>query len=302
MRKVIAIAVIMGSITLALSSIKLPRSAIDLDASTQTVSIGVAKDTVLDPFVVTKVVFYAPGEFDDAAFKTSVAVTKTEASPGQMTLQGLKLEPGSTLKIRKQPGAEKTFDLFLNSPGPSQFSLLTQGGIETATDGSLRSVQSPVPKSFRINVPEGVARLVISLAEDQWLERLPLSAASLSFFDGGEKNGVPYRFSAIDSGRVRFSEIELDDGKNRELELRLGQPFFLEPASNGFVRFLKLSQEGIALQYTGAVSALGTGWEGLAPTSHMPSILSYLFSLQWLKQSLSIILSVAGLFIGLALR
>lgn len=302
MRIVIALAIIMGSITLAFSSIKLPRSAIDLDASTQAVSIGIAKETVLDPFVITKAVFYGPGEVDDAAFQSSLGLTRTEASPGQMTLQGFKLEPGTALKIRKQPGAESTYEFLINSPSTWELSLLAQGRIETDTDGVSRPSQSAAPQSFRISFPAGAARLVITLAEEQWLERLPLWAVSLSFFDGGEKDGVPYRFSAIDNGHVRFSEIELEDGKNRELELRLGQPFFLEPAANGFVRFLKLSKDGIALQYTGTVSALGTGWDGIAPTNHMPSILSYLFSLQWLKQTLSVILSIAGLLIGLALR
>ena len=303
MKFLVAIAVIVGSVALALSSVKLSSSTIDLDASAQTVSIGVTKDAVtLDPFVVTKAIFYGPGQIDAfgqiAPFESSFSVTRRDISLPLMTLQGLKLEPGVILTMKKQPGGELTFELFLDSPRSWQFSLFAQGHLESEADGSVRSTQSAAPQPFRVSLPKGPVRLAVTLAEEEWVERLPVTANILSFFDGGEKDGVPFRFSALDAGHVRFGEIELDDGKNKELELRAGQPFFIEPASAGVVRFLKLSKEGVALQYTGMVSTLGVGWNERGATSFMPSYLTLYSSKDWVRQGLSAIFAVLGLYLA----
>lgn len=297
--RLIAFIVIVGSIALALSSLKLPSSTIDLDASAQSVAFGVTKDPVtLDPFLVTKAAFYGPGLIETsegASSFQSIFSLAGDLLSSPLTFQGVKLEPGTTARIRKKPGAERAFEIVLDSPRPWLFAMFAQGRIDAETDGQSRSLQSLAPRSFRVSLPKGTARLSVTLAEEFWTERMPMPVALLSFFDNGEKDGVPFRFSALDSGHVRFGDIELDDGKNKEMELRPGQPFFIAPARDGVIRYLRLSKEGVALQYSGGVSAIATGWDGEPPTSHMPSLLSFIFSKDWVKQGLSVIFGLAGL-------
>jgi hypothetical protein len=297
--RIIALIVIVGSIALALSSMKLPSSTIDLDVAAQSVALGVTKEPVtLDPFLVTKATFYGPGSIETSDGSSSFRSMFTLAGDlltSPLTFQSIKLEPGVTVRIRKQPGGERAFDILLESPKGWLFSTFAQGRFDTETDGQSHAVQSQAPKTFRVRLPKGVVRLSVTLAEEVWTGRMTMPVASVSFFDGGEKDGVPFRFSALDRGHVRFGDIELDDGKNKEMELRPGQPFLIAPATDGVVRFLKLSKEGVALQYSGGVSAIATGWNEASLTSHMPSLLSFIFSKDWVKQGLAIVFSLLGL-------
>jgi hypothetical protein len=283
-----------------LSSLKISSTPVDLDAESQTLSFTAAEAGELSPFAIGSVVFYGSGQADIGGtitpFRSNFSVTKADASQPLMTMRGLTLEAGTAVKIRKRPDTEKSFDLEVRGGGARQFLLLAQGQLQIEADGASHTVQAQIPQSIRVSEQDGPARFALVLAEREWSEKRPVHASALSFFDGGEKDGVPYAFSTLDSGHVRFSEIELDDGKNKELDLRAGQPFFVKPKQAGGIRLLKLSAAGINVRYSGEVASLGTGWTEQDPTSHMPSWLVFLASKDWVKQAASALLAAYGLY------
>lgn len=302
-RYIAVIVFVVAGIVLSLSSIQLGSTPVDLDAASQAVSLSFAGDRrSLAPFVVTSATFYGAGEIESSdtktRFQTNFTVNRLDTSLPLMSLQGLTLETRAQLKVRKRPGLTNSFEIQVQAPLPQQFTLLAQGHFEVETDGTRREVKVEIPEVFQINMSEGAATLALTLAEPEWSERLPLSVTSLSFFDGGEKDGVPYHFSALDAGHIRFGEINQNDGKNDELELRSGQPFFMVSKKPGQVRYLKLSQKGISIQFSGDIKDIGTGWEKETTTHHMPSYLAYISSKDWVRHAVSGVLAVLGLLLA----
>lgn len=294
--------VVIGAI-LALSSVRLRSTEVDIDATLQAMSFTVAGDkaVTLAPFVVTDVTFYGSGQVvtrgAPASFQSTFGVSKKSSEGALMTLQGLKLQPGAKLRIRKRPGNEHPFELEVEANAPPKFQLLVQGQVEAKIDSRPWLEQSLSPHTFDINLPEGPVTFTLKLAETEWSERRAFNVSALSFFDGGDNDGVPFRFGALDRGHLRFSEIQWDDGRNRELELRVGQPFILKPLPSSTVRYLKLSQTGIVVQFSGAVSDIATGWDDHTATSHMPSYLALVTSKDWVKQALSGLIAAFGLLL-----
>lgn len=309
-RYVAVIVFVVAGIVLSLSSIQLRSTLVDLDAKSQAVSFSFAGDRPsqapdkrsLSPFVVTSVTFYGAGEIESSntktRFQTNFTVNRLDTALPLMSLQGLTLETGAQLKVRKRPGLANSFEIQVQTPSPQQFTLLAQGHLEVETDGASRDVKSEIPEVFQINMAEGTATLALTLAEPEWSERRPLSIDSLSFLDGGEKDGVPYHFSALDTGHIRFGEISQNDGKNYELELRSGQPFFMVSKIPGLVRYLKLSREGISIQFSGDIKDVGTGWDKETTTHHMPTLLAYISSKDWVRHAVSGVLAVLGLLLA----
>jgi hypothetical protein len=294
---------VVAGIVLSLSSIQLKSTPVDLDAASQAVSLSYAGDKhSLAPFVVTSATFYGAGEIESSntktRFSTNFTVNRLDTALPLMSLQGLTLETGTQLKVRKRPGLANSFEIQVQARSPQQFTLLAQGHYEVETDGVRRDVKSEIPEVFQINMSEGAVTLALTLAEPEWSERRPFSIASLSFFDGGEEDGVPYHFSALDTGHIRFGEINQNDGKNYELELRSGQPFFMVSKIPGLVRYLKLSREGISIQFSGDIKDIGTGWDEEATTHHMPTLLAYISSKDWVRHTVSGVLAVLGLLLA----
>jgi hypothetical protein len=325
-RYIAVIVFVVAGIVLSLSSIPLRSTLVDLDAKSQAISISFASDRPsqapdkrsqapnkrsqvpdkrsLSPFVVTSATFYGAGEIESSntktSFQTNFTVNRLDTALPLMSLQGLTLETDAQLKVRKRPGLANSFEIQVQTSSPQQFTLLAQGHYEVETDGVRRDVKSEIPEVFQINMSEGAASLALTLAEPEWSERRPFSIGSLSFFDGGEEDGVPYHFSALDTGHIRFGEINLNDGKNYELELRSGQPFFMVPQKKipGLVRYLMLSREGISIQFSGDIKDVGTGWDEEATTHHMPTLLAYISSKDWVRHTVSGVLAVLGLLLA----
>jgi hypothetical protein len=204
---------------------------------------------------------------------------------------------------------ERTFEILVRTTGQvqqiSELTVFAREGFQLNTGGEARGYK-PValhdnkpapPQAVRI-APSGgllVFRVKLAATEKEWAIRRPFNVKALRFFDvDDEKDGTPGVFSTIVAGSIRFEKIQTIDGRDFEITLRSGQPLRIDKTGKGYVRQLRLADNGIHAEFSGDVSELKTVW-GDRERDHMPSLLAVFSSRDELKAAGALLALLFGL-------
>jgi hypothetical protein len=283
---------------------KIDPSPIDLSVATDYLEFTSGKNgDALAPLFVKYVSGSGPGKIEGLDFavevKTSWSVERRDPSGRPLTLQNITVDRGTELSLKRLPGRKTEF-LLTYAPGEAgSLNLIAVGSVRLVVDGQLRDLEAINPIVLDISARDRPLGARFELDEQEWLDRGPRPATRLSFFETVlSKEGEPQFFSAIQQGSVRFSDIETDDGRNKQLELAQGQPFQLTPVA-GSLGSLKLSADGIRVRYSGTASQLQTlasGWSSGPVTVHMPTYLEW----AWPKTITKALLALVALLLAAA--
>lgn len=307
-------------IVMALLSIRIPKTEIELDLGMTEVQFELSKTVILADAMVLSALgaselrevqlpralsvdgqsiaaqkVMAPTE-TGAALR--LAVIEDAESPGTITLTALLLPAGTKVWV-SHTGVPDQYRISLETSEKSRLNLQVSiaGTLQVAFPGAQEEqVVYTIPRTIQMQAVSNLVDIDLTLPEGAWASLAPhLPVQNLAFvrIDQFVDTTGTYirRVSTIQSGMLYFTELN-----SREYPLRIGEGLQFEQ-SGGQMRDLTMEDGQLALKFHGHVRGMTTGWEE-SPNNLMPSWLEWLSARHGLTLLWGTTLYIFGVALG----
>jgi len=281
-----------------------PRDYMDFVVTADKVTLRVAASDKSGPelkspaAILKRLEFISPSVADgiDAMPDELFAVEETEAKA--ITLQPFAVAGNSLVTVSRLAGSPHTFQ-FEIQPALDELRVLAQDRFAIETTSGRRETRKGdsiniVPKPTDPLVPEVPAPSIfrITLAEPHLIFSQTFQLSGINFIESDPGTLSP--FNTVQRGSIKFEYL---DSKVREFSP--GESIKIGAIENGYVRILKLTDEGIHIEFAGNVLSLESAPPGSGLKADlMPTRLQKLTGDPVIKETITLVLILMTLIVG----